>query len=747
MSVFDESMIPMLEVFIYETTTLLDQLDEILLEAEKEKILTDDNINEIFRTMHTIKGSAAMMGLTSISTLAHRVEDMFSILRETPSKMNDDNRGHIFDLVFQASDFFKSEIEAIQQNGDDYYPADAGSLIVEIEQEGAEMKGEAPVTPKPQPSPAAQPAAPQAPAEQPAQPESEAPEASGPEAQEGAAGNGLHYVRVFFEDGCQMENIRAFALLSQLKDSCGFLESEPHSPETNMACSSDIVKNGFLVMFRPAPNASLEEIYSIIENAMNIKSYEDVTEEYGAPVGGPAPAAPAASTTQPAAAKAPAVSAPAVETKAPPQAAQPKPQPQPVPQAAPPKAPQRPSGAGEGGVNRNALGKQSLISVNQSKLDQLMALMGEIVIAESMVTSNPELKGLQLDNFYKSARQLRKLTNQLQDVIMSTRMVSLTGVFQKMNRIVRDMNKNLGKEVELVTVGGETEVDKTINDVLGDPFMHMIRNSMDHGIESPEERIAAGKPEQGTITLSAQNVGGEIVISIADDGRGLDRNKILSKAERNGMLTKPASDYSDKEVFGLIMLPGFSTNETATEYSGRGVGMDVVHKNLETVGGNISIDSKTGEGTTFTIKIPLTLAIVDGMEIAVKNDTFTIPITSIKQSFKLSEDTQLLTDTDGSEMIMLRGDCYPIIRLHQVYGIDTEVVNLEDGIFVQVENENKTACIFVDQLIGEQQVVVKSFPPFLNRYNLKDAGFSGCTIRGDGSISLILDINNFLNKF
>ena len=747
MSVFDESMIPMLEVFIYETTTLLDQLDEILLEAEKEKILTDDNINEIFRTMHTIKGSAAMMGLTSISTLAHRVEDMFSILRETPSKMNDQNRGHIFDLVFQASDFFKSEIEAIQQNGDDYYPADAGSLIVEIEQEGAEMKGEAPVTPKPQPSPAAQPAAAQAP-DQPAQPEPAAPEASPtPAAEEAASENGLHYVRVFFEDGCQMENIRAFALLSQLKDSCGFLESEPHAPETNMACSSDIVKNGFLVMFRPAPSSSLEEIYSIIENAMNIKSYEDVTEEYGTVSAGVAPAAPAASSAQPAPVSAPAAAAPSAEAKkAQPQAA-PQPQPQPAPQAAPPKAPQRAGGAGEGGIGRNALGKQSLISVNQSKLDQLMALMGEIVIAESMVTSNPELKGLQLDNFYKSARQLRKLTNQLQDVIMSTRMVSLTGVFQKMNRIVRDMNKNLGKEVELVTVGGETEVDKTINDVLGDPFMHMIRNSMDHGIESPEERLAAGKSEQGTITLSAQNVGGEIVISIADDGRGLDRNKILEKAERNGILTKPASDYSDKEVFGLIMLPGFSTNETATEYSGRGVGMDVVHKNLETVGGNISIDSKAGEGTTFTIKIPLTLAIVDGMEIAVKHDTFTIPITSIKQSFKLSEDTQLLTDTDGSEMIMLRGDCYPIIRLHEVYGIDTEVVNLEDGIFVQVENENKTACIFVDQLIGEQQVVVKSFPPFLNRYNLKDAGFSGCTIRGDGSISLILDINNFLNKF
>lgn len=730
MSVFDESMIPMLEVFIYETTTLLDQLDEILLEAEKEKTLTEDNINEIFRTMHTIKGSAAMMGLTGISTLAHRVEDMFYLLREDPSKMNDQNRGHIFDLLFQGSDFFKSEIEAIQQNGDNYQPAVANELIVEIEQEAAEMKGEAPVTEKPQPSPAAKQPEPAQEAEPPAPEPKPAAETAAP-----APENGLYYVRVFFEDGCQMENIRAFALLSQLKDSCEFLDSEPHAPETNMACASDIVKDGFLVIFRPL--GSVQEIYSLIENAMNIKSYEDMTDEYGSsakrePVkqeqpspASPVDAAPAAET--------PAAPSNAAETQAQPKQAQPKPAPAPA--------------AETGGAGKNALGKQSLISVNQSKLDQLMAIMGEIVIAESMVASNPELKGLQLDNFYKSTRQLRKLTDQLQDVVMSIRMVPLNGVFQKMNRIVRDMNKKLGKEVELVTIGGETEVDKTINDVLGDPFMHMIRNSMDHGIESPEARRAAGKSEQGTITLAAQNVGGEIVITISDDGQGLDRDKILEKATRNGILTKPENEYSDKEAFGLIMLPGFSTNEVATEFSGRGVGMDVVRKNLETVGGNISIDSKPGEGSTFTIKIPLTLAIVDGMEIAVKNDTFTIPITSIKQTFKLNEDIQLLTDTDGSEMIMLRGDCYPIIRLHQIYDIETEITNLEDGIFIQVENENKTACIFVDQLIGEQQVVVKPFPPFLNRYNLKDAGLSGCTIMGDGSISLILDINSFLNKF
>ena len=194
------------------------------------------------------------------------------------------------------------------------------------------------------------------------------------------------------------------------------------------------------------------------------------------------------------------------------------------------------------------------------------------------------------------------------------------------------------------------------------------------------------------------------------------------------------------------MLPGFSTNKEVTEFSGRGVGMDVVRQNLEKVGGTLSIDSKWGEGTTFTIKIPLTLAIVDGMELAVGNSVFTLPITSIKQSFKLSEGAQLVLDTDGSEMIMLRGQCYPLIRLHQVYGIDTRVTDLSEGIIMQIENSEKVACIFADELLGEQQVVVKPFPKFLSKYEIKQMGISGCTILGDGSISLILDANNLLNS-
>ncbi|MEG2074407.1 MAG: ATP-binding protein, partial [Angelakisella sp.] len=304
-----------------------------------------------------------------------------------------------------------------------------------------------------------------------------------------------------------------------------------------------------------------------------------------------------------------------------------------------------------------------------------------------------------------------------------------------------------GKEVELETLGGDTEVDKTINDVLGDPFMHMIRNSMDHAIESPEERLALGKPEMGKIVLAAQNVGGEIVITITDDGRGLNREKILGKAKKNGLLSKPEAEYTDKEVYGMIMQAGFSTNEVVTEFSGRGVGMDVVRKNVEKVNGSISVDSTKDVGSTFTIKIPLTLAIVDGMEIAVSHDTFTIPITAIKQTFKLSDDTQVIVDTNGAEMIMMRGECFPIIRLHRIYAIETDKTELADGIFLLVESGQKAACIFADDLIGEQQVVVKPFPTFLSRYDIKGAGLAGCTIMGDGSISLILDINSFLNKF
>lgn len=695
----DASMEPMLDVFIYEATTLLEQLDEILLNSEKSKHFSDDSINEIFRIMHTIKGSSAMMDYVGISSLAHAVEDVFFIIREAPDSAEAVS-ADLFDLVFQALDFLKAEMDSVQQTHEaNMNPQD---IIAQLRLLSSVLKGEAPPAPQPGSAPAQAEEAAQAPS-------------SGEE----------YKVKVHFDDGCQMENIRSFMLISQIKEICDSVTSIPPNPESDASLCSDIIRDGITIIFTPSSSVSVEEIYGIIEGAVNIKSYEPIFDEPETPK----VIAPAAA---PVIDKAPAP-APSVTTAQVANPVQVKPE---APAAQPaPAAPKPTLGQGK---------QQSLISVNQSKLDQLMDLMGELVTTESMVVNNIDLKGLKLDNFTKSARELRKLTDELQDVVMSIRMVPLSGVFQKMQRIVRDMGKKLDKQVELVTIGGETEVDKTINESIGDPFMHMIRNSVDHGIEDAETRRLAGKPEVGTVTMEAKNVGGEIVITISDDGKGLDPEKLLAKARANGLLTKPESEYSDKEIYGLIMLAGFSTNQEVTEFSGRGVGMDVVRKNLEKLGGTISIDSEKGVGTTFTIKIPLTLAIVDGMELAVGPTIFTLPIMSIQQSFKISDDSQVLINTDGTEMIMLRGECFPLIRLHRIFNFETEITDLKEGIVILIESGRDVACIFADELLGEQQVVVKPFPTFLNKYNIKHMGLSGCTILGDGSISLILDANNLL---
>ncbi|NLT63561.1 MAG: chemotaxis protein CheA [Clostridiales bacterium] len=685
MSTDDFGMESMLEIFIHETEEMLEHLDNILLESERAKSITEENINSIFRITHTIKGSAAMMSFNNISSLAHSVEDVFYILRENPSKLSVVFNS-IFDLVFQASDFFKKELESLQKG--DYTEGDPSDIINKLTHQAAIIKGEQPLD------------------------EEVSADLSGsalPSESE-LSGEGVVKMHVVFDNDCGMENIRAFMLLNQLQPYCDALTSIPANPEADSSLAAEIIKNGFIIICKPAN--SPDDVFKTIESSLNIKSYEVLQDE-----------APAESNTVSSGETAEAADSSPKDSEA----------------AAAAQA--------KSDIQNLSKGvKQSLISVNQTKLDHLMDLVGEIVTAESMVARNPDLKGLRLDNFTKSIRELRKLTDELQDIVMSIRMVPLQGTFYKMDRIVRDMSKKLGKKAELITEGGDTEVDKTINDAIVDPFMHMIRNSIDHAIESPEERIALGKPEVGKVTLAAKNTGGEIFITISDDGCGLDPEKLLNKAKNNGLLTKPESAYTEKEIFNLILLPGFSTNTNVTEYSGRGVGMDVVRKNIEQVGGTISISSEKGKGTTFTIKIPLTLAIVDGMNITVGNTIFTLPITAIRQSFKITDESQIIHNTDGTEMIVLRGECFPVVRLRELYSIESGIEDVMNGIMIQVDCGDAGYCIFADELLGEYQVVVKPFPIFLNKYDLKNQGLSGCSVLGDGSISLILDVNTLKNE-
>ena len=688
----------MLDMYFYETNSLLEQLDEILLRTEQANAFESEDIKEIFRIMHTIKGSSAMMGFDNLSVLAHKAEDMFFVIRENPELITDVS--FVYDLVFQVSDSYKAQIEAIQNNvGGEYEQMNFDGLIEKLKNAKEKLSGEANGE-----APAAQ-AAPAAAAEN-------AP----------ADGKQKTSVRVFFEEGCQMENLRAFLLINTIREECSFLEFYPADVETNPETSKEIIEHGFLITFTAEDNQ--DYVLKQIETALNVQSYEVLA----APSEAPAAEAPKAEIP-PEPAKETAPSAPEKPAAAP---------------APTESAVEKAQAAVANAAAQGGSQKQSLISVNLAKLDALNDIVGEIITTESMVISNPDLEGLELESFSKAARDLKKLTGELQDTVMSIRMVPLSGVFQKMNRIVRDMRKKLNKDVEFVMEGEDTEVDKSIVDSLQDPLMHLVRNCMDHGIEeNVNDRTALGKPAKGTVKLTAQNSSGEVIITVSDDGAGIDPDKVLAKARRQGVLTKPESEYTVKEIQNLILLPGFSTNEQVTEFSGRGVGMDVVKANVEKCNGTIVVDSKKGVGTTFIIKIPLTLAIIDGMEISVGDIVFTVPISTIRESFKV-EPEQILRDTDGNEMIMLRGICYPILRMHEKFGIETEVTDLKEGILLLVETDNKSMCIFADKLIGEQQVVVKPFPKYLARYDIKGEGLSGCTIMGDGSISLIIDTNTLI---
>ena len=705
MSKFEPGMESMVDMYIYEATTLLEQLDQILIKTEGQGSFDKESINEIFRIMHTIKGSSAMMGLENMSSLAHAIEDMFYIIREEKPVIGDSK--DLYELVFSASDLLKAEIDIMQ--GDDYDFTDFTPCHDRIKAYVAVLKNGGGAAPAAADSGAVSSAAPT------------------------ASDEGMTTVKVIFDDDCKMENLRALLLVNKIREDCSEISYEPSDIETNADTAKIIIDNGFFVHFK-ALDGNTQLVINGIEEALNVKSYEIIEES----------AMPAPKVEEPAApapkAEAPKAEAPKAEA---PKAAAPAP----APKAEAPKAEKSVEQINNMLQGRQGGGKQSLISVNLNKLDQLMDMVGEIVITEAMVTGNPDLKGLQLDNFQKSARQLRKLNSELQDIVMSIRMVPLSGAFNKMTRIVRDMKVKLNKDVNLVFEGENTEVDKSVIDNLNDPLMHMVRNAVDHGIEEDvNDRINAGKPAQGTVKLSAYNASGEVIIVVSDDGAGMNAEKLLDKGERNGILTKPRDEYTEREAFQLVMAPGFSTNEVVTEFSGRGVGMDVVKKNIEKIGGTVSVESKLGEGTSFVIKIPLSLAIVDGMNVAVGKSIFTIPINSIKESFKLHEN-QLIHDTYGNEMVMIRGECYPLIRLYKCYDLEPMYTDIYEGIIILVEAEGKTACIYADELLGEQQVVVKPFSPMFNDFNVKQYGMSGCTILGDGSITIILDANNIITNF
>ena len=582
----EPSMRQMLDMFIFETSLLLEQLDEIMIQIEKEKVFTHNNINETFRIMHTIKGSASMMGLDNISALAHSVEDLFYAIREGKIEVLDNDL--LFDLVFQSLDFIRRDIDELQSRG--CISSDYSNFIEGIEEYVSTLELSSSMKSKDN-------------ANLESKDEKEVIDSNFEYKEDSDV------VKIIFEQGCMMENVRAFMLVFELRDYCEFIDFYPKDVETNAESTEYIKSYGFYIQFVAKEDKAI--VYKTIEDNLYVKEYINISKKE----------IEMKNTSN----------NDAVENKL--------------------KDNNKVSKSYQNNYTEDEIqedvlnektdmekdslseenehlpiSKQSIMSVNLEKLDLLQNIVGEIVIMESMVVNSVNSTGVDIDNFNKATRQLHKLTDELQDIVMSMRMIQIAGVFQKMHRIVRDMNKKLDKNVELITIGAETEVDKSVIDNLAEPFMHLIRNAMDHAIEPIEERIAKGKEEVGKIVLSAENLGGEAVISISDDGRGIMRDKILAKAKEQGLLKHQSNEYTDDEVNSLIMTPGFSTKESITEFSGIGVGMDIVRKSIEKVGGSIEVKSKQDEGTTFTIKIPLTLSIVEGMKFKVGDSLFTLPI-------------------------------------------------------------------------------------------------------------------------
>lgn len=694
-----------LDTYIYENNSLLEQLEAIVLDAERAETFSQDDINEIFRIMHTLKGSSAMMEFDTLATVAHRIEDLFFIIREnTMAVVSEKNKPDLFNMMFQAIDYFRTEMVKVE--AEQPLDKDIDSFLENINSLIAKIKGEEPD----------EEAAPPAEEEAPAAPDTFAPESMEAGAPAGNA-NFPYSLRVYYDDGCGMENLRAFMLVTSIRDFCAESDFlfEPQAIENDVSTALQIIENGFLLLFKDKEDR--EKAIPIIRSSGSIRSYEPHDYEPPVIVEEPEPEEPVVEESRPVQAEAAPAQAPAGGT----------------PAAAPTGAPVAVSVPQQ---------KESLISVHQSKLDQLSALVGEIVITEAMVTGSPDLKGVQnLDAFLKSARELRKLTDELQDVSMSLRMVPIANSFQKMNRIVRDMSKKLGKKAKLTIIGEDTEVDKTIVDNIGDPIMHMVRNSMDHGLEDTEaDRIAAGKDPVGEIILSAQDTGSEVIITIQDDGKGVNFDKVLQKAINNG-LAYPDVDYTQKEILNFLLMPGFSTNSEVTEFSGRGVGMDVVKRGVEDLGGSVSLSSTPGQGMTTTMRIPLTMSIMDGMEVSVGDTIFTIPIQNIRQNLRvLPED--VLRDSINGEIIKIMDNFYPIVRAKNLYSMPGGVDNVEDGVLMWLEAGDTSYCLLVDELRGEHQIVVKPLPPYVNNFDIKNMGIMGCSILSDGNISIILDVGN-----
>ncbi len=754
----------LLLAFVEEGYELLDESEPLLIELEatsNESGEVDyEVLNTIFRLYHSLKGGAGFLDLDTVGKVTHEAETLLDLFRKGKGSIEGD---HI-DLLNRSCDFLRNLLENIEVKfSDEGFAEQANAIIASLREKIAAITGEGSAATAQTGAELRREVAEDATSDQPEdEGAAEVPQLTiTPEMveqfvaeSEDLLGETEEAFLALDKDSGNSEQLDgAFRSLHSFKGNAGFLgyadlEKLSHQAETIL----DKVRMGE-IRGNSELFSLLLEIVDFLEDGVKqvargeqpsipaanglVSLMQDAVKKFSSNTS----AGPAEPTKEevndPKAEEATVVAEPEPPVKAVP-AKESEPQAQPAAKSTAvqsAKTHEKPAPAGKAAAQRQS------IRVDVDKLEILLDLVGELVIAEAMVAQNPDLVDLDvsLENFEKSSMHLNKITRDLQDVATKIRMVPLSASFRRMIRLVRDLARKTGKKVDFKIVGEHTEVDKTVIEQIADPLVHIIRNSIDHGIATPANRRELGKPEVGKLTLEAKYVGGEVWISVSDDGMGLNREMILRKAIEKGLVEGDGSALPNEEVWPLIFQPGFSTAAKVTDLSGRGVGMDVVRRNIENIRGKVDIKSTEGEGSEVILRIPLTLAIIDGMITRVGASRYIIPILAIKETLRANPD-DITRTMDGQEIIRIRDGFYPVIRVHELYGTKSEYVNLPDGIIVVVESDGKRVCLFVDELIAQQQVVIKG----LSEYVGKVSAISGCTILADGTVCLIVDIGGLI---
>lgn len=690
------------QVFFEEAGENLDNMEQLLLNLDIENP-DDEQMNAIFRCAHSIKGGAATFGFNDVAELTHQMETLLDKLRRHELAPT----SQMVDVLLQSGDALRAQLARHQGSGAD--AVDTSELLTNFRAlvEGRTLDGVRAAAPAPAPVAAPAPAPAPAPAAEAAPLKSSVRQIEllvGPLSNPSQADNLVDLFKEItdlgtiepLDGGISADGMRRFKVLTGSSDNDLLDLFTFHVSRDQVKILPLTAGFGFHDGAPGAPLASTKEVdpgYGFFDDAPGVPD--------GTPPEAKAEAAPKTAVT--------------VAPKA--------------PVAAKAEAPRA------GGANMD-----STLRVSVEKVDQLINLVGELVITQAMLAQNSRnLDPALYQQLASGLADLERNTRDLQESVMSIRMIPMSVVFNRFPRMLRDLAAKLGKKVELVTQGEATELDKGLVEKITDPLTHLVRNSCDHGIESPADRVAKGKPEQGTITLVASHQGGSIVIEVRDDGRGLNREKLIRKAREKG-IDAPDS-MTDQEVWGLIFAPGFSTADQVTDVSGRGVGMDVVKKNITSLGGTVEIDSAEGYGMKVSVRLPLTLAIMDGMSVGVGEEVYILPLSSVVESFQVQADT-IKTVGGSGRVVEVRDEFMPVVELEQVFNVPRFDFEHVSSIMVVIEAEGGRVACLVDELLGQQQVVVKN----LEANYRKVTDVSGATIMGDGRVALILDVGSLVRR-